>query len=208
MVQPGTLFEYLAAFVTIVLALAVSDLLISLHRLLRARHRVNWRPLPLLFALFVLLTLLTGFFELWALTEVERMSYYGLLFYVGLYFPLFLAACAVLPDDVPETGVDLGHFYQAEKSYVAALMILGLILDLIEETIRVWDRVIGSFGFYWQFYLPLTLACMACFGVIGWTRRLWLHWIAFFILLVIAHAGYSMWSIEGASAIGPSAPLP
>jgi len=52
MVAPGTLFEYLAAFITIVLAFALGDLLVSLHRLLRARRKVIWAPLPVLLATY------------------------------------------------------------------------------------------------------------------------------------------------------------
>ena len=77
MVAPGTLFEYLAAFITIILAIAFSDMATSLHRLLGARRRIEWHPLPLLVALFVLLTLITNFFELWPLTRLDRISYYA-----------------------------------------------------------------------------------------------------------------------------------
>jgi len=47
------MFAYLAAFVSIILALAVSDLVQSLHRLLRARRRVKWSLTALIAALTV-----------------------------------------------------------------------------------------------------------------------------------------------------------
>jgi hypothetical protein len=41
--------------VSIILGLAVAELLLNLHRLIDARKRVNWDPLPLLWAVIVLL---------------------------------------------------------------------------------------------------------------------------------------------------------
>jgi hypothetical protein len=50
-----TASEYVAAFASIILALAVTDLATSMHRLLRARKRVRWHWLPLAVALLILL---------------------------------------------------------------------------------------------------------------------------------------------------------
>ena len=72
MAAAGTLFSYLAAFVTIVLALGLTDLLTSLHRLLRHAAIVRWAALPLAAALFILLALFSEFFTIWQLTLVER----------------------------------------------------------------------------------------------------------------------------------------
>jgi hypothetical protein len=58
------LFAYLAAFVSVVLALAVSDLLQSLHRLIRARKRVRWSLTAILAAGLVFLAILEEFFGL------------------------------------------------------------------------------------------------------------------------------------------------
>src|SRR5688572_18694291 len=124
MVLAGTLFSYLAAFITIVVAIAVGDLAMSLHRLLRARRRVAWRPLPLLAALFVLLALLTLFFELWTLTRLEALSYYALVWMLVPPLLTFLAASAVLPDEVPPEGLDLDAFYFAERRYLYAVLAL------------------------------------------------------------------------------------
>ena len=110
MVQPGTLFEYLAAFVTILLALAVSDLATSAHRLLRARARVRWHPLPVLAAFYILLWLLGSFFGLWNLTTLDRISFPALFWMLVPIFFAFLAASAVLPDEVPDRPFDLLDF--------------------------------------------------------------------------------------------------
>ena len=105
MVQAGTLFGYLAAFVTVLLAIAVGDMAVSLHRLLRARRRIEWHPLPLVAAFIVLLVLLTNFFALWQLTQTERMSFLELCWLLVPQVLYFLAASAVLPDEIPAKGL-------------------------------------------------------------------------------------------------------
>ena len=206
MVQAGTLFAYLAAFITVVLALALSDLLISAHRLLRARTRVVWRPLPLVLAVWVLLLLLTAFFEIWALTRWEQTSYYGLVWLVGLYFPIFLAACAVLPDEVPADGLDLGEFYFRERRYVVSIIAVGILLDMADTLVSRWDRLATS-GFF-TFFLPLNLLLLAALAMMAWSARKWVHWVCLAILFGVACLGFSRWAIRGVSAMTQLGLLP
>ena len=206
MVQAGTLFGYLAAFVTIVLALALSDLLVSVHRLLRARRRVHWRPLPLVLATFIALSLLTCFFELWDLTRWTSLSYYGLVWQIAQYVPVFLAACAALPDEVPEDGLDLDEFYFAERRYVVALLAIAFLFDAGGYLVRQWGDILARpevSSFVLTVFLPMTLLTLGAFAAISWSERKWLHWVSFLILFALAHVGYSDWVVEGASALTP-----
>ena len=50
-VRPMTAGEYVSAFASIILALAITDLATSMHRLMRARGRVRWDWIPLAVAL-------------------------------------------------------------------------------------------------------------------------------------------------------------
>ena len=56
------LFAYLAAFVSVVLALAVSDWVQSFHRLLSNRQNVRWRSVALIAALNVFMASIEEFF--------------------------------------------------------------------------------------------------------------------------------------------------
>lgn len=206
MVQAGTLFGYLAAFITIVLGLALADLLTSFHRLLRARHRVVWRPLPILLALFVMLSLLTGFFGIWEMTRLEVMTYYGLAWQMVLYFPFFLAACAVLPDEVPAEGLDLDTFYFAERRYVLALLASVAVLDMTNVWITAWAEIAADPASVFDLYLLFNLIVLGLFALMAWSERKWVHWAALAVLFAIAHLGFSVWDIRGASALVAAAP--
>ena len=200
MAQPGTLFGYLTAFVTILLALAVGDLATSMHRLLRARARVRWHPLPLMAAAYILLWLLSGFFGLWTLTTLERISFPALLWMLLPIFLAFLAASAVLPDDLPDGPFDLFAFYCAERRYFYGALLLGFTIDQLLGLADGWgaatlpDRILQT---VWM-VAPLILI-----AVLWWREDTRSHWIALIILFLLGIVGFLPWAITGAPAVTP-----
>lgn len=200
MAGSGVLFGYLSAFVTIVVALAVADLVTSVHRLIRARERVRWRLLPILAAAFIYLSLMTEFFEIWRFTGFTHLSFYGLLFNMSEPLLAFLAAAAVLPDDVPSEGLDLDTFYFHERAYIWGAMFLGLIastaINVIERPLErlVFDA--ASFRFWGE-----TVVFAVALAVLIWSRKRWVHAVCILAMLALAQAGYSIWSVQGLPAV-------
>lgn len=204
MVQAGTLFEYLVAFVTIVLALALGDLATSLHRLIRARRTVRWHPLPLAAAFMVLLVLLTSFFGLWSLAGLTRVTYIQLLWFVLPQVCYFLAASAVLPDEVTP-DFDLVEFYLDERRYLYAVLMLGLLFEFIDDLLgkQMPSSLRGA-----ALYFGLNTVMLAAFAAMWVSRRRWVHWTGFATLFVGALFGFIGWEARGGSAIEPVVTLP
>jgi hypothetical protein len=203
MVQAGTLFGYLAAFITVLLAIAVGDMAVSLHRLLRARRRIKWHPLPLVAAFIVLLILLTNFFAIWRLTETERITFLELCWLLVPQFLYFLAASAVLPDEIPAKGLNLFDFYAAERRYLYTLLLLAVVAEIIDGTLRL--RLFEQDPQrYFTHYLPLNFVSSLSLLAMIWRREKWVHWTALTILLVVAYFGVLGWTVEGAAAIVPA----
>lgn len=200
MAEPGTLFSYLSAFVTIVLAVAFADMAASLHRLLRARRRVKWHPLPLGVAVMVLLTLATLFFELWPLTRISRISYAQLLWLLAPQFVYFLAATSVLPDEVPEEGLDLLDWYMGERRYLFTVFGLAVLMDLVGQLLDGWPYFSKHPQFFWGFFVPANAGFFALIIVMWVSRRTWLHVISLAGLFALAFIGYQSWSISGQPA--------
>jgi hypothetical protein len=109
------LFSYLSAFVTIVLAVAITDMIQSTHRLIRGRERVKWDVVPLVFAGVVAANVVSEFFSLWDLFDVSKISFARLLWILLIPTLLALLAYSALPDEVPAEGLDLRLFYRAER---------------------------------------------------------------------------------------------
>ena len=199
MAQGGTLFSYVTAFVTVVIALAVTDLLMSLHRLLRARKRVRWHWLPIAASLLIWLTLLTEFFELWRYTDTSRITFYGLVMAISEPLLVFMAAAAVLPDEVPGAGMDLELFYFEERAYIWTPLLLSTFPNI---AINLMDRP-ERFTFATEDgarYLLVTVALFAINLPLIWSRHRWVHGICIGAMLLIANYGFSHWAISGAPA--------
>jgi hypothetical protein len=194
--QPSDLFAYLAAFVTIVLAIALSDLMMSTHRLLRARARVRWSALPLLMASFVYFMILSEFFGLWSELQVRSFAYIDLVGEMIVPSLISLLAFAVLPDDVPGKGLDLRAFYFAERRYLVVLLALIVAGDIVRNLL--W---LGRHGFIsrWEVW--------AWFGFLGLSYSLTLALIwrarsdraqlgALVTLNIVAWIAYFQWLVE------------
>jgi hypothetical protein len=201
MVGAGTRFSYLSAFVTIVLALALSDLLMSAHRLLRHARTVRWAGLPVAAALFVLLALLTEFFSMWGLVAVERVSFVGLVFHLLPTFFIFLAASAALPDEVGPEPFDLDAFYFSQQRY----FYVTLGLAFLGDAPRALEGVPFNLRAILEIIAPSTLVA-AVFVVLAFSRRRWLHWLGLVIVFALILSHVPEMVIEAPAALVPPAP--
>ncbi len=132
-------FEYMLPMVSILIGLAVGDLSLSLHRLLRARQRVRWDWLPMAAALLVLGLILDFWWAFYTMGEAEVWTrYWGFLILASSLICIFLLASASLPDAIPEEGLDLAAYYHENRGYFwvlfALFTVLSLLLDLLVET--------------------------------------------------------------------------
>lgn len=190
------LFSYLSAFATIVLAVALTDLVQSTHRLIRARRRIKWDVLPLIAAVFIYLTVLSEFFSLWDEFRVQRFAFYELVWLMTVPTLATFAAFAVLPDEVPESGLDLTEFYFANRRYLVLLIVLMTLGDLIRNLI--W---LGRHGYLddprvWQWFVPLLSAMFGSLAIMWFatTRRMQLLGVA--ALLIVGNIGFFGWAID------------
>lgn len=188
------LFAYLAAFVTIILAIAITDLLQSAHRLIVAKDRVKWDILSPLLATYVFLAIVSNFFSLWDDARFEILTYYGLLAFMVIPITITLAAFAVLPDEVPAEGLNLQAFYMARRHYLALLIALMTACDVV-RAVRYADLHPELVSLVISRAVPLTLATSIVLLVIALSRARIAQLAAIVTLLVISHIGYVGWKI-------------
>jgi hypothetical protein len=121
--------EYVAVLISIVIGLALTDVLQSLHRLLRAGRGVKWdwaAPLSTLLVVMVLVMLWWAFYQ----PAAGRISIGEFLPTLGTLVLLFLLAASALPDEVPAEGLDLRDYYQRNGRYLWTLF-AGLLAWLL-----------------------------------------------------------------------------
>ena len=120
-----SLVERVAVLVAIVLGLALAELGTSFHRLMRAGKRVRWDWMSPALAVLMLLETV----QFWWLsqswyansTELRLLDFLPRLILLLL---IYLLAAAVLPDEVPDKGIDLRAFYVETSRYFWGLVLL------------------------------------------------------------------------------------
>jgi hypothetical protein len=100
------LAEHWSTLVSIIIGLGIADLLVNLHRLIHARERVRWDPLPLVWGATVVLLLFNYWWAVGAGLDgsgnVRVVGHYVLLAVVPIL--LFLMSASVLPRAIPAAG--------------------------------------------------------------------------------------------------------
>ena len=188
------LFQYLSAFVTIVLAIALADMISSTHILIRARKRVVWDARPLTMAAIVALHVVSEFFSIWFNLDLEQVSMGRLLWLLVTPTIFALLAYSALPDDVPQEGLDLSDFWQDERRLWVVLYLLALHLDFA----RSLERLLSSGQSLNQFFLfagPLWIAFVIGLAIIFLARGKLLSWAGIVIMAAATIAGVVGWNI-------------
>lgn len=184
--------EYVLVFVAIVLGLALTDVLVSLHKLLRARGRVRWdwaAPACAFIAVMLLLMIWWSQFPKSPDAHLHMTIGQFLPLFVALVL-LFLLASAALPDEVPAEGVDLKAYYERNRPYFWTLLTLdmgwtmgtelwpriadggdpvGLVLDRSADV--VFLALFASLIFVrWRWWNAIVIV-VAMLGPIGWLSK-------------------------------------
>lgn len=185
------LFFYIAAYITIVLALAMSDMVQSMHRLLRARDRVRWRVAPLLAIAFVFLSVLSEFFTLWQYVGIRRISFYELAGMMACPTLIALAALAVVPDEVPPEGLDLEVFYFEHRGYLYVVLLIAFLGDLVRNLLQP-----GAWQSEALIYLGAVFApVLGILALLAISKNRRVHIVGVIALFAIAHVAYSHWEV-------------
>ena len=148
-------FEFLAGFVSILIAIGITDMLYSLHRLLKNRSQIRWSFSSLAFTLHTFLLLLSWWFSQVHNFESQNTNT-GLGFFIFLIplFALLLMALSVLPDKEPEDEFDLEIWYMTTKKYF-------LIIHLVYIVATVTVLFLRDAGF------TIYIANLILFGMIS-----------------------------------------
>jgi len=199
------MFAYLAAFVSIILALAVSDLVQSFHRLLRGRRRVKWSLTAIIATLTVFMAILEEFFGLWRFTGVERFTYFDLLTLIVPAILLSIAAMTVLPDEVSEEGLDLARHYMENRRLLyllQSLWVFGIFIRLLDLFESVTGRTTSTLQlaamFPWQ-----TIPLLSIYAFLCWATNMRVQLIGTIVVFALVNATI----IDRSIAVKVAAPL-
>ena len=180
--------ENALAFVSIVLGVAVAFELEHLNRLLRSGN-VKWHWAQPLFALFVLLSIMSFWWMMASTPDQEDISLARFLPVMWVLVLLNLLAAVALPDEIPEGGIDLAQYYQDNRRYMWSLYFL-MIAPLAGNWIVVGIRRSASFTEVLP-YLGSELVPLVFVTLLIFARRWWLVGVGFAGLSLVVAAWLS-----------------
>jgi hypothetical protein len=108
-------FEYAMGLISVLIGLALVDVAMSVHKLVRHCMTVRWDARVILSASLVVLIIVRMWFALWSIRDVAIVLYFP--FYLSLFVEfmlLFLLASSCLPDE-PPADCNLGQFYESNQ---------------------------------------------------------------------------------------------
>ena len=180
--------EYVSVFVSIIVGLAVADLLISFHRLLRAGHSVRWYWLLPALAIYLLLVIVAFWWGSYVwLLHIQTLTMVSFLPTLLAAIAIFLLTAAVLPDEVPQGGLDLRAWYLQSSRQIWILASLALLLVIIfygEGQFTTAEAAVNFAKSQWD-----NLALLAGSVALIFTRRLRLHEL--YVVIAVLDMAYS-----------------
>lgn len=180
-------FEYSLILVTIIVGLAITDMLVSLHRLLKSRAKVRWHWLTLVAALLVLLTLVQFWWGFYRLGRTDVWTQYGAFLLLLLQLILmFLLACAALPDDERDR-LDLVEYYAHNRRYFWTLFTLVALMATINNLIVAAPREAHATLLVRAIPNLLYVAAMATLAIV---RARPVHYVLVAVLLAVMVLGW------------------
>jgi hypothetical protein len=110
-------FEYALGLISILMSLALADIVIGFHRLMRQARSLAWDGRLITAAALVVVEVIRIWFATWTVRDVEvALSFPVYVAMFGHVLLLVLTALACLPDEVSD-GYDLSAFYDANRRY-------------------------------------------------------------------------------------------
>lgn len=116
-----TPFEYALGLISILMSLALADIVVSFHRLLRCRSAVKWDGRLLVATTLVMLEIIRMWFAQWTGRDLATALTFGN--YLGEFVQillLVLLAHTSLPDQV-DGECDLEEYYENNRRYFWAI---------------------------------------------------------------------------------------
>jgi hypothetical protein len=149
-------------------------------------------------AALVAALIVSEFFSLWATFDVEKITFPGLMWILVVPTLAALHAYSVLPDEVPEQGLDLREFYLAERNTWVVLLGAAVLLDIVRSFVIVSERPewVMEYAGHVAMRLPVDLLALSLMWL-GRSRR----WDLFAVLLLTARTTYGIvsWTISSTS---------
>jgi hypothetical protein len=146
-------FDFVCAFYSVVLGVAVAQLMTDLGQLIERRNRIRTYWVHSLWIFTILFASVGNWWSMWSSRSVKVWYFHSLALLVGFVGAIYVATVLLFPR-IPETGprVDLKqHFYKNRRAFfsaTASFWALGLLINWTFfriDAFDVWMMILGTF---------------------------------------------------------------
>lgn len=129
-------FDYLTILVSIVLGLAITNVLTRLATVITSRHRVDFYWPPVAWAIWIFFICVQHWWAQWSVRHTPGSNFGA--FWLQILTPvlLFLMSALVLPEREEHGRLDLGQWYFHNRAWFFALLCLLPLVSIAEEIAR------------------------------------------------------------------------
>ena len=145
-------------FISLLVAIGISEIILSLHRLLRIRKLLKWYWILIVWVMIILLLIVNVWFGIFHYFHlpITNTSLGFVMMVIPLFF-LLLASLAVLPDK-PEAGLNLKQWYYEQKNYVFTVLLLTVLSFSILKAMQIGFQALIPLSGFMVLLLTLVLS--------------------------------------------------
>lgn len=123
-------FSYLSVLISLILGLAITQVLKGVRGLMQARARLkNYWP-AVLWAILIVVIAVQSWWSMYALRHYTAWTFFGFAAVLAQTIVLYLLAALVLPDFFGDAAVDLREHYYGHRRWFFALLVLLIVASI------------------------------------------------------------------------------
>jgi hypothetical protein len=143
-------FTYISVLLSIVLGLAITQVLLGLRGLILTRAKVKLYTPTLTWAVVALLIPIQAWWASFAMREQLKWTFLALLVIMLEMISIYMVAALVLPDITGESYVDLRQHFFAHRSWFFGALLTAVLFSLLKNLTlhgRLPNRIDSVFQF-------------------------------------------------------------
>jgi hypothetical protein len=191
-------FSYFVVFYSLILGLAVAELLGGFARMIRARALRKLEPQTALVALVTLLFLCATWVDGWDSLRSVTLDFAGLAAPVLLAICYYLAAAVIFPHHEADHE-RLANYYQERRPFIMSMLLATTVLENITYRTVFADNLQLHPARFWLWQLPYNVAITGSMLALIFIRSRRWNIVLLTLLLVLIAIPY--WSNN---AVGPA----
>lgn len=163
-----TLFEFLMAIASVVIAIALTEMFGGWGHLLRTHilPKIDW--LHLGWTIIVILYAIQYWVGIWPYRHIEFQQIYQVWFLIFPTLFIVLVAFAITPDVDPKENLDLRKYYISRRGPIFYGMAVFVAMAQLADIVILGTR-------YNFFFAAVGLGLVFILLIPAWTTKIWIH---------------------------------